>query len=769
MKKVTVTAVTWLLASILCVFNQSVIAATIDEFEFARTRESIDALEFQVFISGFQTKRSIGESIRRITEFRSDLSQCVNDREKELRTTRSTLGEKFLDQLYEKSELSTEELRVKDQVESLRSEISECKLLLDKINRLDTRLDELQQSKKKEILSERNDHLLHNFKEGLPGFPAMLRQKMVYLFSPAGFERDAVRPSLLIVILAGIAAGILLWYRSKAVKLSELSEHAYSIRIFMQCRYMIRKWAIVIVPLFITIVYLRYTEGILFQESQLNKLLVLVLAFMLSLIFVRASVRWYSEFARSVLTRPIPVNGLYTRLIAASILLLMWTLLFRVPHVVGVNTPSQQLLHNLLSSAVIFSMLNLMLFMPRFCKLSRLGILARIIAIFLLCISLVYEWLGYQSASEFIWSSLLFVAISLIIFLFVEKLFRDLYDSLDSGKYDWQQKVRAALSIGSDEPIPGMVWIRLLTITLLWIGLGLMILKSIGVSDNRIAAVFIFLRDGVQIGDSQISVYNVLAGTFIFALLLLSIKLVKDSLENTYLVKSRLDPGAKEAIVTITGYVGFTIAAIIGLSIAGLKFSNLAIIAGALSVGIGFGLQNIVNNFVSGIILLFERPIRPGDWIVTGTTEGYVKRISVRSTEVQTFDRSDVIVPNSNLISAEVTNWTLRDTHGRIIIPVGVAYGSDTELVKQLLEKIPDTIPEIIKGRPMLPVKVIFKEFGDSSLNFQLRCFIYDIGYVLDVKSKLHFAIDKTFREHNIEIAFPQRDIRIRSNVPSEG
>ncbi|MEJ2177251.1 MAG: mechanosensitive ion channel [Gammaproteobacteria bacterium] len=382
-------------------------------------------------------------------------------------------------------------------------------------------------------------------------------------------------------------------------------------------------------------------------------------------------------------------------------------------------------------------------------------------------ISLIYEWLGFHSLSEYIWSSVLLIALSLTMFLFLEKLFRDLYDTLDAGEYAWQKKFRSILSIGTDEPIPGSIWLRLLTITVLWVGLGLMILKSIGVSDSRIEVVFTYLHDGIHIGDSQISLYNVLAGVFIFALLLVAIGWIKDSLENKYLVKSKLDSGAREAIVTITGYLGFTIAAIVGLSIAGVRFSNLAIIAGALSVGIGFGLQNIVNNFVSGIILLFERPIRPGDWIATGTTEGYVKRISVRSTEVQTFDRSDVIVPNSDLISTEVTNWTLRDKHGRIIIPVGVAYGSDTELVKKLLEEIPNDIPEIIKDRPMLPVKVLFRNFGDSALDFELRCFIYDIGYVLDVKSRLHFAIDKAFREHNIEIAFPQRDIHIRSNAES--
>jgi small-conductance mechanosensitive channel len=240
---------------------------------------------------------------------------------------------------------------------------------------------------------------------------------------------------------------------------------------------------------------------------------------------------------------------------------------------------------------------------------------------------------------------------------------------------------------------------------------------------------------------------------------------LRDGLDKKYLSKSRMDVGAREAMTTITGYVGFVVAALIGLTIAGVSFSNLAIVAGALSLGIGFGLQNIVNNFVSGIILLFERPIKAGDWIVTGTTEGYVKKIRVRSTEVQTFDRSEVIVPNSELVANQVTNWTLRDKYGRIKIDVGVAYGSDTELVKKLLESVTEDVPEIVHNRSTLPVKVLFLGFGESTLDFQLRFYIFDIGYILDVKSELHFAIDKAFRENDIEIAFPQRDIHIKSGA----
>lgn len=228
-----------------------------------------------------------------------------------------------------------------------------------------------------------------------------------------------------------------------------------------------------------------------------------------------------------------------------------------------------------------------------------------------------------------------------------------------------------------------------------------------------------------------------------------------------------MDRGAREATVTISGYFAVAFAVVIALAVSGFEFTNLAIIAGALSVGIGFGLQTIVNNFVSGLILLFERPIKTGDWIVVGTTEGYVKRIRIRSTEIQTFDRADVIVPNSDLISSQVTNWMLKDPRGRIRIPVSVAYGSDTEKVRDILLQLAAEHEEIIGDGSSPQPRVLFLAFGHSSLDFELRCHIKNIDMRRIVMSDMNFAIDKAFRTHGIEIPFPQRDVHIR-NWPAE-
>ncbi|MEM9093933.1 MAG: mechanosensitive ion channel domain-containing protein, partial [Pseudomonadota bacterium] len=227
---------------------------------------------------------------------------------------------------------------------------------------------------------------------------------------------------------------------------------------------------------------------------------------------------------------------------------------------------------------------------------------------------------------------------------------------------------------------------------------------------------------------------------------------------------TRLDSGVQNSLKTLIGYVGLLIAFAAGVSALGFDLSNLAIIAGALSVGIGFGLQSIVNNFVSGLILLFERPIKVGDWVVTSAGEGIVKRISVRSTEIETFNRSSVIVPNSELISNAVTNMTHKNTVGRLIIPVGVSYDSDVEEVIRLLEEAANETKLMVSYPAPY---VYFESFGDSALNLELRGFVRDINQSLSIRTKLRVAIFNKLKEAGVSIPFPQRDVHVRAAGPA--
>jgi small-conductance mechanosensitive channel len=183
-------------------------------------------------------------------------------------------------------------------------------------------------------------------------------------------------------------------------------------------------------------------------------------------------------------------------------------------------------------------------------------------------------------------------------------------------------------------------------------------------------------------------------------------------------------------------------------------------------VGNGYGQQAVVGNFVAGLIMLFERPVKPGDWIAVGGTHGYVTKVRVRATEIRTFDRAEVLVPNSEFVSSQVTNMTLRDSFGRLVVPVGVAYGSDVHKVRDILLEIAREHPQVVQGGRVPGPSVLFLAFADSSLNFELRCFIQNVNNKLGALSDINFEIDRRFREAGVEIPFPQRDLHIRSDLP---
>lgn len=260
------------------------------------------------------------------------------------------------------------------------------------------------------------------------------------------------------------------------------------------------------------------------------------------------------------------------------------------------------------------------------------------------------------------------------------------------------------------------------------------------------------LATEITIGNITISLLAILGGVLLFVIGLMLTRWVQRWIDGNIMERSHVEAGLRNSVRTGIGYLGVGIAGLIGISAAGINLSSLALVAGALSLGVGFGLQNIVSNFVSGLILLAERPFKVGDWVVTGTTEGFVKRISVRATEIETFPRQTIIVPNSELINARVGNWTHRNKLGRADVPVRVAYTTDPRRVMDILLEIGRAHPKVLRNPE--PV-VLFQNFGETMLDFELRVFLGDVLNGTAVKNDLRLAIFERFRDEKIGLPFP--------------
>lgn len=370
------------------------------------------------------------------------------------------------------------------------------------------------------------------------------------------------------------------------------------------------------------------------------------------------------------------------------------------------------------------------------------------IAVALLLVALVT---GYVSFAAFVAARMvvaaavlggLYVLYALIDSFFAEGLSTDTHRSRTLAK-------TLGLKPTSLELI-GVVVSGLLKV-LLFVVAAFLIVGSWGASTADVMDTVERASFGVRIGNTTITLWSVFYAVALLLVSLVVARAFQRWVSSSLLPRSGLEPSLQSSIGTIVGYLGVIIAIMVSMSEVGLNLENIALVAGALSVGIGFGLQSIVSNFVSGLILLAERPIRVGDTINVKGEEGYVRRISVRSTEIETFERATVIVPNSDLITGMVKNWTHSNTTGRIIVSVSVAYDADPEEVRDILVGCACNHPQVLQTPPP---RVFLTKFADAGMVFELRCVVANVDYSLTVKSDLHFQVLAQFRKGGIGLAF---------------
>ena len=363
---------------------------------------------------------------------------------------------------------------------------------------------------------------------------------------------------------------------------------------------------------------------------------------------------------------------------------------------------------------------------------------------------------GYVRLSEFIINRFLLTLVVLGLFWLIGQIIRIMLHQILRLKF-WKRK----LHISPRGLVKTEFWAGFALTPLLWLAAGIAVLALWGFSvDIMLHDIRNFLL-GFNIGGMRISIVSIFWGIISFFVSLFIFKSVRQSLISGNLSKVEMEESSRNSLAAGINLIGFIISAVVAIAVMGGSLSSITIIAGALSFGVGLGLQNIVSNFVSGIIIIFERPIKIGDWVVINGQEGIVKSIAMRATILEAFNKSDIIIPNSDILSSSLVNLTYSNRIGRIEIKIGVSYNSDIKLVQKLLNDIAVSTAGILSNPAPT---VAFADFSDNSLVFQLNCYTANVYSRQDIANQIREKILNEFTVHNINIPTAPKTLKLISS-----
>ena len=708
-------------------------------------------------------ERMIKDTREKAIDIRTDALSCVNQIEPQVETLKlevEALEQISPDvdiQIYERLSESRSQLSAED------AKLKNCSLTVVRSSRIIDLSNKLLNELTTELLSEKNEDIF----DAIATLPAQLKQLPDLFFNDTAIRRITNETLFLLILflILGFSFG---YFFGDQIKRIQYSDPFKSIdrSVILKLRALFKPFGRVQSPILFGSLGISAAIALSLSISPSDSWIIRLglSPFLASMLYLL--INWitgpFSPASIDENSVSDAAKHLKQRLKFFSLIVIITYIVFG-PEWLGSELASDQpLMRITLVSLMIFALIPVLnrstsLFMED----GQYGVI-RFMGYSALALSFISELSGFHNLSSFILNGFILTLFSTYLLWSLLALTENTVSWINGSTNLIGIRIRSAMDLTRDAGKSKLGIYQLFFDASFWIIYLSILIRVWDPTGTLVETLSSYATDGIPMGDIRVIPTNILAGIIAFTILAGLTGWIKRWIDKRWLRQITPDRGARDALVTVVGYTGFTISVLVGLSISGVNVTGIAVVAGALSVGIGFGLQAIANNFVSGIILLFERPIKAGDFVSVGDVEGFVKKISIRATEIETLDNQDMLIPNSELVSGRVTNWVLHNPYGRLIVKIGVAYGSDIEKVAAILEDAGNQHKQVISDGRASPPKALFMGFGDSSLNFELRVRIVDIKRRYDVLSDLNFTINQRFASENIVIPFPQRDLHIR-------